>query len=1053
MANSEKIDEIIDEKAFRQLDDMLKKLGIVSTEFAKVTKGAIDFNNALGNSKSVSDFNKAQTDSVKAMNEAVKAQEKVITTTVEAKKQYEEVVKVTQQKILSSKQEKKALESLSGTLEQNIRRQVNLKMELSLVKKEQQELSKQNTGTAKSNEVLAQKTAELTKKELELKSAIQSSTVEIKRNIKESQLSEGSDAAKAVRLDRLRSAYRELSEEEKKNVDIGGQLQIQIKKLSDELVKSDEKLEVHTRKVGDYENATKNLKSSLIDLIPGASGVNAAFEKSGSIFGSLKTIFGDYISGAKVAKTETEGMTIAQKAMVVASEGSAIALKVLRVALISTGIGAIIVLLGSLVAYFASTQEGIDKVTSVTRPLVAIFQSLLGVLQDIGKGLVDAFSGLPEVLDGIKNRFLGVFTNPKKALSDLINYIKDVAINRFKGLGLILEGIIKLDFKKITNGYIQVTTGVENITGKIQNATKATKAFFDEAIKKGQEIDRLQKEIVRNQTDFITSTRLYGEEEAKLMPIIKNTAKSFKVRTDAAEKLIALTKTLGDEEANIVKKKIEIEKIEQSTRDKGEEGRKTLVLLQTELDNANDRGEAKKLELQKVFNGLEKEQNKLRADEIKRLAKLKLKADQDLFDLEIQRSNIKASNAKLIIDDERNGYDDRINQLEIYYSQKDKAIEDNRKKELLAKDLTESSIKAINEKANAERLDLDREVNDMSLKIYLSQQSKEDQIRASNLAKERDQELLKLQVKFQSGDAEVATKESYEKQLLEIKRKYAQLEIDEEIKKVQKIIDISKLGTSERAKAEADLAALKLKYSDETTNKIIGDSALQGQADKQLKDLKIQFLNEVKELTIQLVNASFQRSIDGINLEIQATKDKAFFEKEQVQESLLSADEKAVKLAQITAKQAFDEDQLNKKKRKIAREQAIFQKAVNAANVIQATALAIISALGPPLGPVIGAPVAITVGAIGAVQLATILATPIPAFRDGGIMQKDGFARFSEVGQELRIEPDGTTSLTPKNETVGFVKAGTEFISNKDLKTMKLPASFSRFPWASGIPI
>ena len=74
-----------------------------------------------------------------------------------------------------------------------------------------------------------------------------------------------------------------------------------------------------------------------------------------------------------------------------------------------------------------------------------------------------------------------------------------------------------------------------------------------------------------------------------------------------------------------------------------------------------------------------------------------------------------------------------------------------------------------------------------------------------------------------------------------------------------------------------------------------------------------------------------------------------------------------------------------------------------------------------------------------------MLATPLPAFEHGGTKVGDGHARFSEKGPELRIEPDGKLSLTPERETVGFVKDGTKFISNNEVKSLMAKNSISRY--------
>src|SRR5690606_8343047 len=124
----------------------------------------------------------------------------------------------------------------------------------------------------------------------------------------------------------------------------------------------------------------------------------------------------------------------------------------LRGAIISTGIGALVVVLGLLINYLTSTQAGIDKVTAVTRPLQAIFQRLIGVLQELG-GKV--FKRLQEAIE-----------NPKQAFIDLGNVIKDNIINRFEALALfgpaiakIFKGELSEGFKALGNATLQLTTG------------------------------------------------------------------------------------------------------------------------------------------------------------------------------------------------------------------------------------------------------------------------------------------------------------------------------------------------------------------------------------------------------------------------------------------------------------------------------------------------------------------------------------------------------------------------------------------------------------------
>lgn len=122
------------------------------------------------------------------------------------------------------------------------------------------------------------------------------------------------------------------------------------------------------------------------------------------------------------------------------------------------------------------------------------------------------------------------------------------------------------------------------------------------------------------------------------------------------------------------------------------------------------------------------------------------------------------------------------------------------------------------------------------------------------------------------------------------------------------------------------------------------------------------------------------------------------------------------------------------------RRQAIVEKAFALGQIAINTAIAV-SKVAAQTG--IFAPAGIgPIIALGALQAAAVLAQPIPQFKDGGTMKKDGFAQFGEVGRELRINPDGTTELTPDRTTIGWVEAGTKFINAHE--TQKMMAKPSR---------
>jgi hypothetical protein len=295
----------------------------------------------------------------------------------------------------------------------------------------------------------------------------------------------------------------------------------------------------------------------------------------------------------------TEGMTTAQKASTIATNVGSGAMNIFKVALASTGIGLLVLALASLIGYFTQTQSGIDKLNSVLQPLKAIFSALYGAVLSLGGTLVDTFS------------------NPKKAMNDLYEFVKTNLINRFKAFGEILEGIINLDFKKVTDGVLQAGTGVEGLTGKIVDGAQKASKFLDDNAKKGAEIARISKEVEESQLRYNANQIAVNDRLDEQLLISKDTSKSFAERQKASQEIIKITEENGKQEAKILQLKLQQLQVEQSLKGEknltNEDKQKTIDLL-TQIDDAEDRGKEARLEQTRVFSGLAKEERKQRED-------------------------------------------------------------------------------------------------------------------------------------------------------------------------------------------------------------------------------------------------------------------------------------------------------------------------------------------------------------------------------------------------------------------------------------------------------
>ena len=321
--------------------------------------------------------------------------------------------------------------------------------------------------------------------------------------------------------------YQQLSEEEREAADVGGKLLAVIQE-------QDKKYKELQKSIGNNQVDVGNYRQAILDAMGANSDLGASLNSLTNGFATLKdklalvkAPFENYVKYGKLSAPTMEQMSNA-------TNKSATSLKILRGAVISTGIGALVVALGSLIAYFTSTQEGIDKVNKVLTPLKVLFQTLWGVVQNVGKALVEAF------------------THPKQLVMDLGKFLQEQIINRatavidaFKGLGNILTGNFKEGFKQVGDAALQAATGVKDVVGKVKEAGKAVSDTIDEAIKRGQRIEEINQKLSASEADFIEQTAKLKQEFKEQNMIAEDTTKTFAEREEAARKSIEIQKKIN----------------------------------------------------------------------------------------------------------------------------------------------------------------------------------------------------------------------------------------------------------------------------------------------------------------------------------------------------------------------------------------------------------------------------------------------------------------------------------------------------------------------------
>ena len=320
------------------------------------------------------------------------------------------------------------------------------------------------------------------------------------------------------------------------------------KQLLETIHAQDEAYRELQRSIGVTQVDVGNYRQAILDAL----GDNQAFGTSmNGIVNSfnnlrvnviaLSTPFVNFVQTGRLAPA-------ALNATAAATGNVSTGMKILRGAIIATGIGALVVVLGSLIAYFTSTQEGINKVNKVLTPLKVVFQTLWGVVQNVGKIMVEAFKAAWEPIKKV-GEFIGTF---------IITPIKQV-IGVVKGLGKVLTGDFEgawEDVKKpaqdlVNKGkemgkaavearakYAELGKEMKGVVGSIGNT-------MDEAIKRGKRIEDINQKLSSSEADFIQQTAELKQLFKEQNMIAEDTTKTFAEREEAAKKSIEIQKQIN----------------------------------------------------------------------------------------------------------------------------------------------------------------------------------------------------------------------------------------------------------------------------------------------------------------------------------------------------------------------------------------------------------------------------------------------------------------------------------------------------------------------------
>lgn len=314
-----------------------------------------------------------------------------------------------------------------------------------------------------------------------------------------------------------------------------------------------------TKAEGENTKRSKELTAQKKKLTEQLKKVEAATGDTRRNVGNYSEGMREALASSGLFTREQQALATAQKAVQLATSTATMATKSFRAALISTGIGAVVVALGTLITYLTQTQKGMDLVNQVLEGAKAILQVLIDRVLMFGEGLYDIFvkRDFRNGIDKLKTSFQGLgeeIVNESKAAANLEKQLQEIEK---------AEARLNVERAKGRKELAELKLIADDTTKSEQERAEAAQRAIDiENANLAKQIELQEKriEVLKQQNELGTSTeadlervrqaeiRLFNLQEEslnkqleirnKLNALNKETTETTEKATEATEKQV-----------------------------------------------------------------------------------------------------------------------------------------------------------------------------------------------------------------------------------------------------------------------------------------------------------------------------------------------------------------------------------------------------------------------------------------------------------------------------------------------------------------------------------
>ncbi len=282
-------------------------------------------------------------------------------------------------------------------------------------------------------------------------------------------------------------------------------------------------LEVGTKK---YRQESAKLKevNKRLDMIRQDINKNSKSWKKQTT--EFKAGLKDRIAGMSIYGQSIRSISSNYSTLTGSIGGASKAARIFRMALLATGVGAIVIGLAALVSYLTKVQSGMNLVSKVTTVVGAVFEQLIGRLAKLGGALIKFFSG---DFKGAGEDLKATFTGVGDAIVDTIKKANDLADTRILNRRLDRES--------------------NRLIARLETQSEALNSIADDATRSFEQRESAAKKAREVEVRITTERLKLAQREANLINReIALKEKAGTVTDDLLDKQLEAQKVLFDAE-------------------------------------------------------------------------------------------------------------------------------------------------------------------------------------------------------------------------------------------------------------------------------------------------------------------------------------------------------------------------------------------------------------------------------------------------------------------------------------------------------------------------